>query len=133
MSAVAGIAASGLLAVGPAGAMEIQQPAPAPLPLPSVLDCATGWTNIIIGTPHDDDLVGTDANDLIIGLGGDDTIYGDAGEDTILGGDGDDVLAGGPDDDCIIGGAGADDSVLFIYTAPNGNDDSHSVNLRYQY
>jgi Ca2+-binding RTX toxin-like protein len=130
-SVLAGVSAGVLLAAGPAGALEIPQPTP--VPLPSVLECSTPWTHIVVGTAQDDDLVGTDANDLIIGLGGDDTIYGGGGRDTLLGGDGQDVLVGGPDDDCIIGGAGSDTSVLFMYTSPNGTDENHSVTARYQY
>ena len=130
-SVIAAVTGSVLLAAGPASALEIQPPTP--VPSPSTLECSTPWTNVIFGTPNDDDLEGTDANDLIIGLGGNDSIYGGGGRDTLLGGDGNDVLVGAADDDCIIGGAGVDDSVLFIYTSPNGTDDSHSVRARYQY
>ena len=132
LSAVlAGVTAPGLLLAAPAGAVEPQPPVPVPLPI--VYPCPVNWTNIIVGTDQDDDIVGTSGNDLILGLGGDDVIYGDGGRDTILGGNGDDILAGAQDDDCILGGAGADESVLFYYTVPNGNDDSYSVAYSYQY
>ena len=130
LAGIAGVAASGLLVAAPAGASEVQQQDL--VPLPSILECATQWTNIIIGTQQDDDIRGTDANDLIIGLGGDDDIYGGAGRDTILGGNGDDVLEGAQGDDCIIGGLGDDDSVQ-RYFLPDGNDDSYSVRMNYQY
>jgi hypothetical protein len=125
------LAAGLLLAASPAGAVE-QQP-PVPIALPAVLECVTPWTNVIVGTKGDDVLIGTGGNDLIIGLGGNDTIYGGGGRDTILGGDGDDVLAGGPGDDCIIGGAGKNESVQYLYSQSNGNDDSYSVAYRYDY
>ncbi len=32
-----------------------------------------------------------------------------------------------------LGGAGADESVLFAWTVPNGNDESHCVAHRYEY
>jgi hypothetical protein len=120
-----------LLAAAPAGA-AVPQP-PSPVSLTIVYPCPINWTNVIIGTDQDDDIAGTPGNDLILGLGGDDVIYGDAGQDTIVGGNGDDTLAGAQDDDCILGGAGADESVLFYYTVPNGSDDSYSVAYRYQY
>jgi Ca2+-binding RTX toxin-like protein len=131
-SVLAGVAASGLLlAAAPAGAAV---PSPtSPVPLPIVFPCTAVWSNVIIGTEDDDDLVGTSANDLIIGLGGDDTIYGDTGDDTIIGGNGDDELAGAAGDDCILGGAGNDYSVLWVYTAPNGTDDTYSASFRYEY
>ena len=130
-SVLAGAAASILLVAAPASA-EPTTP-PVPVALPPILECITPWTNVIVGTAQNDDLVGTDGNDLIIGLGGNDTIYGDRGRDTILGGNGDDVLAGGPGDDCIIGGAGDDDSVLWVFSQPNGTDESYSVAYFYQY
>lgn len=126
----AGAAAGVLLPVLPAGAVDSQSPPPI---LPPVLECATPWTNVIVGTPGNDTLYGTNANDLIIGLGGNDTIFGGGGRDTILGGDGDDTLVGGPGDDCIIGGAGNDHSIQFYYTMPNGNDDTYSADARYEY
>jgi len=128
-SMLAGATAGGLLLATPAGAHQVHQPQP----LPPLLLCSTPWTNLIVGTERDDEILGTDGNDFIIGLGGDDTIYGGEGRDTILGGGGDDEMAGGPDDDCIVGGAGADHSVLWMFTVPNGNDDSHSVAFRYMY
>jgi Ca2+-binding RTX toxin-like protein len=130
-SVLAGATASILLVAAPAGA-EPSQP-PVPVALPPILECLTPWTNVIVGTAQNDDLVGTDANDLIIGLGGNDNIYGAEGRDTILGGNGNDVMGGGPDDDCIIGGAGDDESVLWVFSVENGNDDSYSVAFRYQY
>ena len=133
LSAVlAGVTATGLLlAPVPAGAVEPQPLVPVPLSI--VYPCPVNWTNVIVGTDQGDDIVGTSGNDLILGLGGDDVIYGGGGRDTILGGNGDDILAGAQDDDCILGGAGADVSVLFCYTVPNGNDESYSVAYRYEY
>ena len=110
----AGATAIGLpVAAAPAGAVEPEPPVPVPLSI--VYPCPVNWTNIIVGTDHDDDIVGTSGNDLI------------------LGGNGDDILTGAQDDDCILGGAGADEAVLFYYTVPNGNDDSYSVAFRYEY
>jgi hypothetical protein len=131
LSAVlAGVTATGLvLTAAPAGAAQ----PPAPGSVSIVSPCPVTWTNVIVGTDQDDTIMGTSGNDLILGLGGDDVIYGDAGSDTILGGNDDDILAGAQDDDCILGGAGADESVLFYYTVPNGNDDSYSVSFAYQY
>jgi Ca2+-binding RTX toxin-like protein len=114
-------------------AQAVDMPWPGAVVIPSALACATQWTTVIVGTGQDDQLHGTPGNDLIIGLGGDDTIVAGAGQDTILGGEGDDVLAGGPGDDCILGGPGDDESVLWLYTVPNGTDDSHSVTFRYEY
>ena len=127
---VAAVALLPALTALPADAVE-QQPAP-PI-LPAVLACATPWTTVIVGTPGADTITGTDGNDLIIGLGGNDTIDGGGGRDTILGGDGDDTLIGGRGDDCIIGGAGDDVTIQYLYTIPNGNDDSYSADARYEY
>lgn len=128
-SVLAGVTASVLLVAAPSAAWKPQQA----VPLPTVFPCAGSWTNVIEGTEHDDDILGTEGNDLIIGLGGNDTVYGGAGRDTILGGDGDDLLAGGPADDCILGGAGADHSVQWVFSVPNGNDDTYSATVRYEY
>jgi hypothetical protein len=43
------------------------------------------------------------------------------------------VMAGGRGDDCVNGGAGTDYSIQYLYTQPNGNDDSHSLMFRYDY
>lgn len=112
-SLLVGVAAGGLLLATPAEA-DIT-----PIGLPPML-CPITWTNVIIGTEHDDDILGTPANDLIVAGGGDDEVYGGGGRDIILGGDGDDVLAGGPADDCVLGGAGDDESVQWTYSVPNG-------------
>lgn len=125
LTAAISLAAGGLLAVAPAHAGASPPEVP--------LGCPINWTNVIIGTPGDDVLQGTAANDLILGLGGDDVVYGGGGRDTILGGNGDDLLAGGPGDDCVVGGAGNDESVLWLYSVPNGDDDSYSVQFRYEY
>jgi Ca2+-binding RTX toxin-like protein len=122
-----GVAAVGLVGAAPAGAVE-----PSP-PIPIVNPCPANWTNVIFGTDKADTIVGTSGNDLIVGLAGDDVIYGGGGRDTLVGGDGDDTLAGQQGDDCILGGAGADDSLIFYYTVPNGNDDTYSATARYEY
>jgi Ca2+-binding RTX toxin-like protein len=127
-TAAAGLAAGGLLVTAPAPAQADPDIIEVPPPV-----CSIFYTNVVTGTAGDDVLRGTGANDLILGLGGDDVIYGAGGRDIIRGGDGDDVLIGGPADDCVRGGSGADESVQYLYTEPNGNDDSHSVLFRYEY
>ena len=125
-SVAVGLTAGGVLLAAPAQADVT------PIGLPPLV-CPILYTNVIIGTEDDDALLGTPANDLILALGGDDYVYGGGGRDTIIGGDGDDVMAGGPGDDCILGGAGDDESILWLYSVQNGNDDSYSVQFRYQY
>lgn len=59
--------------------------------------CCPAGTNVVLGTPGDDDLDGTPGPDCIIGLGGDDDI--DAG-------DGDDFISGGAGEDSIEASGG---------------------------
>jgi Ca2+-binding RTX toxin-like protein len=125
-SVAVGLTAGGLLLAAPAQADVI------PVGLPPLV-CPIVYTNVIVGTDGVDALLGTPANDLIIALGGDDYVYGGGGRDTILGGEGNDVIGGGPGDDCILGGPGDDESILWLYTVQNGNDESSSVQFRYQY
>ncbi|MDD1443651.1 discoidin domain-containing protein, partial [Dolichospermum sp. ST_sed3] len=48
-------------------------------------------SNIINGTPNDDNLIGTPNNDIIIGLAGNDKLDGKAGSDNLQGGKGNDT------------------------------------------
>jgi Ca2+-binding RTX toxin-like protein len=72
---------------------------------------------VVLGSPHADDLRGTaDANtlvgregdDFLMGLGGRDMLRGDAGNDTMDGGYGSDTLRGGDGHDVLYGGQGND-------------------------
>ncbi len=124
-SVAVGLTAGGVLLAAPAQA-DVTPIGLAPLVCPIL------HTNVIIGTEGDDALLGTPANDLIMALGGNDYVYGGGGRDTILGGAGNDLMFGGPGDDCVNGGAGYDESIVWLYI-DNGNDDSYSVQFRYQY
>jgi hypothetical protein len=68
-------------------------------------------SDIIIGSPYDDDIDAGDGDDIVDALEGNDHAEGGAGNDHINGGVGHDVLVGGLGDDLIFGGAGND--ILF--------------------
>ena len=74
--------------------------------------CCPAGTNIIIGTPGNDDLIGTFRSDCILGRGGNDTLNGKKGNDFLSGGAGNDTIVGdGPTDsaaDYLASGLGRD-------------------------
>ncbi|ODT66145.1 MAG: hypothetical protein ABS75_28420 [Pelagibacterium sp. SCN 63-23] len=65
-------------------------------------------SDLIVGSPFDDDIDSGGGNDLVDALSGNDQVEGGGGDDHINGGDGDDVLMGGLGDDVIFGGHGDD-------------------------
>ncbi|BDA67764.1 hypothetical protein CAL7716_019300 [Calothrix sp. PCC 7716] len=65
-------------------------------------------TNILIGTPDDDNISGFGGNDFLFAASGNDSVFGDNGNDLISGGAGDDFLDGGSGVDRLIGGTGND-------------------------
>ena len=87
-------------------------------PVPSCLGSSTEseppTTNVVLGTPGDDQLRGTSGRDVIIGFEGEDTIRGFGGDDVLCGSedsnppDGDDEVRGGAGMDFILGGHGND-------------------------
>jgi len=89
-----------------------------PIDLPDVCDDLEGIvTEVIEGTPGDDEIDGTEASEFIRGFGGNDEIdaggghdciIGDEGEEDIDGGSGNDIIDGGTENDDIDGGSGKD-------------------------
>ena len=65
-------------------------------------------SEVLIGTPGNDQIYGLGGNDAIYGDGGNDTLSGDAGVDFLHGGDGNDVVLGGTENDLVYGDAGDD-------------------------
>lgn len=74
--------------------------------------------DVLIGSPHVDQLNGSAGNDILLGNGERDTLRGGSGSDVLNGGDGNDlivgqggsgdVLTGGSGDDTLNGGSGSD-------------------------
>ncbi len=79
----------------------------------------TDGSDIIYGTPGEDDMHGLGGNDWIYGLGGNDILQGDSGDDRVYGGAGADTLVGGPGNDRLDGGSGAD---TYIFNLGDGHD-----------
>lgn len=75
----------------------------------------------IIGSFRDETLIGRGGNDTTLGGAGNDRIFGNAGDDSIDGGSGNDRIHGGVGNDAINGGSG-DDTVLYTYSAPDGEE-----------
>lgn len=73
-------------------------------------DNTSGQSELVIGTPGDDDLRSRGGADCILGGGGNDILRGGAGMDILIGGPGDDDLdgGGGAGDVCYGGGDAGD-------------------------
>ena len=81
-----------------------------PIDLPEVCDDLEGIvTEVIDGTPGDDEIDGTTASELIQGFEGNDEIDAGGGHDCIIGGPGEEDIDGGSGNDIIDGGTENDD------------------------
>jgi len=89
-----------------------------PIDLPDVCDDLEGIvTEVIEGTPGDDEIDGTEASEFIRGFGGNDEIDAGGGHDCIIGDEGEEDIDGGSGNDIIDGGTENDD-----IDAGSGND-----------
>lgn len=86
-------------------------------PVPPACGNIGSYSEVIYGTPRNDDLKAGNGKTIVMGLGGDDVIRGGNGKDCLVGGTGDDVLKGGNGKDILIGGSGRD-----TYQGGNGKD-----------
>jgi hypothetical protein len=84
--------------VGRVASVDYLGPPPPPVPC----------SNVLRGTPGNDDLTGTNQSDRIRGRGGDDTLHGRGGDDCESGGGDRDVVVGNKGDDKLRGGIGRD-------------------------
>ena len=60
--------------------------------------------DLVVGTPHGDNLHGTPDDDVIRGKGGADSLRAGHGDDNVYGGPGRDFITDGGDDDAVYGG-----------------------------
>jgi hypothetical protein len=68
----------------------------------------TSASELILGSPGDDNISGGGGTDCILGGGGNDTLTGGSVTDVLMGGPGTDTLQGANGNDWLYGGTGSD-------------------------